>query len=63
VIGTLAADGWTATIGTARRPGPGRAAAPPSRLLAVPKPNVNTGSQNQYVGEVVLNRISSLMLT
>ena len=35
VTGTLAVDGWAATFGTARR-GPGRAAAPPSPLLAVP---------------------------
>jgi len=35
VIGTVAVDGWTVTFGTARR-GLGRAAAPPSFLLAVP---------------------------
>ena len=34
VIGTLAADGWAVTFGTARRSRPGRAAAPPCPLLA-----------------------------
>jgi len=33
VIGTLAVDGWAVTFGTQRRPG--RAAAPPSLLIAV----------------------------
>jgi len=36
VIGTLAVDGWPVTFGTARMHGPGRAAVPPSPLLAVP---------------------------
>jgi len=35
VIGTLAVDGWTVTLGTARR-GLGRGCSPPSPLLAVP---------------------------
>jgi len=34
VIGTLAVDGWAVTFGTAKEE-PGRAAAPPSSLLAV----------------------------
>jgi len=37
VSGTLAVDGWAVTFGTAR---PGRAAALPSPLMAVP--NVTT---------------------
>jgi len=36
MIGTLAVDGWAVTFGTAIEEGPGWAAAPPSRLLAVP---------------------------
>ena len=35
MIGSLAVDGWAVTFGTARE-GPGRAAARPSLLLAVP---------------------------
>ena len=46
VIGTLAIDGWTVTLGTARRglgekEGPGRAEAPLSPLLAVPNVTVH----------------------
>jgi len=39
VIGTLAVDGWAVTFGIARR-GPGRDAALPGPLLAIP--NVTT---------------------
>jgi len=37
VIGTLAVDGWSVIFRTARRGLVGRAAVPPSPLLAVPK--------------------------
>jgi len=36
VIGTLANDGWGVTVGWYSEEGPGRSAAPPSPLLAVP---------------------------
>jgi len=40
VIDTLAVDGWAVTFGTGLK-GPGRAAAPPSSLLAVPNVTVH----------------------
>ena len=42
VIGTLAVDGWAVTFGTEE--GPGRAAAPPSPLLAVPNVTAHTSA-------------------
>jgi len=44
VIGTLAVGGWAVTFGTARRPG--RAAAPPSPLLAVPNVTAHPSTAN-----------------
>jgi len=46
VIGTLAVDGWTVTFGTAGEEGPGRAAAPPSPLIAVPNATAHPPTAN-----------------
>jgi len=58
-VGTLAVDEWAVTFGTASEEGPGRSAAPPSPLLAVP--NVTAHPSTTSVPITVLLYDGSLL--